>query len=55
VEELREGLKELKSSNKNRKNNNINQPHTHTHPELPGTKPPTKGNIRRNPWLQLHM
>jgi hypothetical protein len=39
MEELGEGLKELKGFATHRKNNNINQPDT---PELPGTNPPTK-------------
>jgi hypothetical protein len=35
-----------------RKNNNIKQ----SDPlELPGTKAPTKENMWRDPWLQLHM
>ena len=39
MEELGKVLKELKGFATHRKNNNINQP---DHPELPGTKPPTR-------------
>ena len=39
MEELGEGLKELKGFEPHKKNNNINQPEPL---ELPGTKPPTK-------------
>jgi hypothetical protein len=49
MEELGEGLKELKGFATHRMNNNINQP------ELPGTTPPIKGYTCRAPWLQLLM
>jgi hypothetical protein len=52
MEELEKGLKELKGFATHRKNNNINQP---DHPELPGTKPSTKENKWRDPWLQSHI
>jgi hypothetical protein len=39
MEELEKELKELKGFTIHRKNNNTNEP---DHPELPGTKPPTK-------------
>jgi hypothetical protein len=44
VEDLEEGLKELKGFAMYRKNNNVNQPDP---PELPGTKPLTKEST----WL----
>jgi hypothetical protein len=48
----KKGLKELKGFAIHRKSNNINHPDT---PELPGSKPSTKENTGRDPWLQLHM
>jgi hypothetical protein len=45
MEELGEGLKELKVFATHRKNNNINQP------ELSGSKPPIKEYTWRDPWL----
>jgi hypothetical protein len=45
MEELGEGLKELK-------NNNLNQPDL---PEFPRTQPPTKDYTSKDPWLQMHM
>jgi ribosomal protein S17 len=52
VEELEKQLKGLKKFVIHRKNNNSNQPDPL---EVPGTKPPTKGNTWRNPWLHMHM
>jgi hypothetical protein len=52
VEELEKGLKELKGFATHRKNNNIDQ---QDHPEIQGTKLPTKKHTWRDPWLQLHM
>jgi hypothetical protein len=52
VEELEKGLNELKGFASYRKNNNINQPNP---PEVPGTKPPTKEYMWRDPWLQQHI
>jgi hypothetical protein len=49
MEELREGLKELRGLQPHRKNKNSNQP------ELPGPERSTKEYICRDPWLQLHM
>jgi hypothetical protein len=39
MDKLEKGLKELKGFATHRKNNSVNQP---DHPELLGTKPPTK-------------
>jgi hypothetical protein len=52
MQELGKVLKELKGFATHRKNNNINQP---DHPELPGTKLPTKEYTCRDPWLQPHI
>jgi hypothetical protein len=52
MEELGEGMKELRGLQPHRKNNNINQPYSL---ELPGTKPPTREYTWREPWFQLHM
>ena len=52
MEELEEGLNELKGFAIHRKSNNINHPDT---PELPGSKPPTKEYTWSDSWLQLHM
>jgi hypothetical protein len=48
MKELEKGLKELKGFVTHRRDNNINQSEP---PELPGTKPPTKKYIWRDPWL----
>jgi hypothetical protein len=48
MDELQKGLEFAV----HRKNSNINQLKP---PELPGTKPQTKENTWRNPWLWLHM
>ena len=49
MEELENGLKELKGLQSHRKKNNINQP------EFPGFKPPTKEYMWKDPWLQTYM
>jgi hypothetical protein len=52
MEELENGVKELKGFAIHRKNNNINQP---VPTDFQGSKPPTKENTWRHPWLQLHL
>jgi hypothetical protein len=52
MEELEKSPEMLKGFEAHRRNNNMNQP---VPPELPGTKPPTKEYICRDPWLQPHM
>ena len=52
MEELEQGLKELKWFTTHKKNNNINQLDIS---DLPGTKLPSKEFTWRDPWLQLHM
>jgi hypothetical protein len=54
MEELEKGLKELKgfATPLRRSTISTNQPPLPP-PELPGTKPPTKGYTWRDPWLQL--
>ena len=52
MEELQKGLKALKMFANHRKNNNINPSET---PDLPGTNPPIKEYICRDPRLQPHM
>jgi hypothetical protein len=52
MEELGEGLKELKRFATHRKNNNINQLDP---PEHSATKSPTKEYTWRDPWLKPHV
>jgi len=55
LEELEEGLKELKGFlQTHKKNNNINQTDP-SPPELPGTKPPCQENTGMDLWLHPHM
>jgi hypothetical protein len=50
MEELRGGLKEWKAFASPWK-----EQYQPDHPELPGTKPPTKEYTWKDSWLQLHM
>jgi hypothetical protein len=51
MEEFEKELKEPKGFETYRKNKNINQ---QDHPEIPGTKPPTKEYTWRNQCFQSH-
>jgi hypothetical protein len=55
MEELGEGLKELKGFATPQKEQKYQPTRCAPPPELPGTKPPTKEYTWRDPWLQLHM
>ena len=51
-EELRKYPRRWRALKTYRRNYNMNQP---VPPEFPGTKPPTKEYIWRDPWLQQHI